>query len=169
VKKNIKTRAFTIIELLLVLLILSIILTIAIPSWHKMMRKNRALAYIDRLQAAIRFTRSAAILLGEPVTFCGSSNHQDCDGLWHEGSIVITSSGKMLRSLPKIYPGDSLSWRSSLGKNKKFTFRPDGMLAEAKRGSFFYTPKNDPAHTITIVILPTGRTRVTIKNMAAKN
>lgn len=80
VKYRTLPKAFTLIELLLALTVFSALLLIVVPYGQELLEKNSSLAYASELQSMLRFTRDNAILLGEPVTFCGSKNHKDCNG-----------------------------------------------------------------------------------------
>ena len=158
--KRVFQRAFSIVEILLVLAIFGVLLLIVMPYGHELTGKNRALAYADEIRAALRFTRSSAILLGEPVTFCGSKNHKKCDGLWIDGQIIISDSGNVLRVLSKIFSGDKLRWKSSLGKNDGIVFLPTGFTKGQQLGSFFYCPKNNTDDALAVILSSTGRARI---------
>ena len=155
-------KAFSIIELLLVLAIFGAILLIIMPFGRGLIGKNRAQAHTDELRAGLRFARAAAIGLGESVKFCGSKNHKECDGLWGEGQIIVTESNKVLRVLSEIPVGDKLVWRGSCGEKDTIIFSQAG-LPNGQRGSFYYCPKNDPENAVAVTMDVTGRVRVANK------
>lgn len=150
-------KAFSIIEFLLALLLLSIILLITLPFGQGLLARNRAEAYTDELRAALRFTRISAIKSGEKVTFCGSKNLKECDGSWEEGQIITTASKKVLRVLPKVFAGDKLVWRGSLNKNQ-IDFLPTGFL-DGLKGSFHYYSSNNKENSLVVTLEATGRVR----------
>ena len=124
---KIYTQAFSLVELLITLVIVTSILLFTLSSLQSIVSKNRAVIYTNELITALQFTRYAAINLGEPIIFCGSKDHKTCQGSWHNGSIVITAtSGKILRIFPEIFAGDKLSWQGSFGRQNTITFLPTG-------------------------------------------
>lgn len=147
------------IELLLVLGIFSALLMVAVPYWRELTEKNRALAYTSEIEAALRFTRSSAILLGESVTFCASKEHKECKGSWSDGQIVITQSGKVLRILSKIFNGDKLIWDGNLSNNQ-IVFMPTGLSKERRNGHFIYCPSSNSANAAMVIMSSIGRVRV---------
>lgn len=154
-------KAFSIIEFLFVLGVFAILLLIGGFAGDQLLSKNRTAAAVDTLRTAIKFTRIAAVKLGEDVRFCGSKDHIHCDGLWQEGQIVITTSGVIQRVLPKISPGDRLIWKS-LGKKPDISFSPTG-FSNGQKGSFHYCPKNNKEKAVAIILEFSGRIRVSEK------
>lgn len=158
-------KAFSIIELLLVLTIFGVMLLLVVPCWYDLVSKNRTIAYVDEIQAALRFTRVSAILLGESVAFCGSKTHEKCDGSWRDDLIVITESKKVLRILSKITNGDRLKLHYSFGQNDRVVFLPTGFTYGQYDGSFHYCPKNNPKNALRVVFVPSGRTNISDRDV----
>ena len=98
-------RAFSTIELLLVLVLFGVILSIAFSFNKGLINENRADVYAHELKATLNFARAAAIARGETVELRASDTR---NGLWDKGQIVITNSGEVLRVLPKVSHGDRL-------------------------------------------------------------
>lgn len=65
-------KGFTIVELMVVLAIIGIISSIAIPSYQSMIFKNRVTAALSSLHGALLVTRTEALKRGVPVTICRS-------------------------------------------------------------------------------------------------
>jgi len=129
---------FTLIECLMVLGIVSILLLVAVPTFHDLLGRNKTSSIIDNLSQAIYFARNEAIKQGQTVTFCGSNNGQNCDGHWSEGQIVVVDhSHRLLRSLSGLPKGDQLIWRSNLAQNEALKFTATGFTA-GQNGSFYY-------------------------------
>jgi len=158
--KRVSKNAFSLIELLVILTIFSIMLLIAISYGCELVGKNRAQAYVDKLRAALLFTRASAISFGEPVMLCGSKNHDKCGDSWQDDLIVITHSGKLLRVLPKAFSGDELKWFSSRGINDRVIFLPMGFTDGEQNGSFYYCPKNHPENGLRLILVPSGRPNI---------
>ena len=165
ISNKIYTKAFSLIELLLVVTLIAIISLAVQPSWQWMVSKNHAQVYANELMMALQFARATAIKLGEPVMFCCSSDHKECNGLWRNGPIVITTVGKprILRVLSPVFAGDTLSWN----RDATITFSPDG-FAGGQNMSFYYCPKNSPKNALAVILSPSGRARVSSKPSGGK-
>jgi type IV fimbrial biogenesis protein FimT len=74
-----KLRGFTVIELMIVLVITSILLTIAVPAFNKTIRDNRVLTGTSNLASGIAFAKSEAVRRSRMVTLCPSTNSTSCD------------------------------------------------------------------------------------------
>lgn len=90
---------FSLTELLVVLLIVSIIAFVGTPSFKYVTTSNRIAAEINGLVGDLQFARSEAIKEGLPVTVCASASSAlaspQCDGgnNWQGGWIVFLGSG----------------------------------------------------------------------------
>jgi prepilin-type N-terminal cleavage/methylation domain-containing protein len=157
---KLSSKGFSLLELLMVLSIFGAILLMMIPSWSHLTSRNRALAKLEELKAAIHFTRFNAILLGETVKFCGSSNHKKCDGNWNNGQVVITESGAVLRVLSKIFLNDDLEWKGGALARDYVLFSSTGFTLSRQPGSFHYHPKNYPQNAMQLTLNPLGRCEI---------
>lgn len=68
------TQAFTIVEIMTVVIILSLLITAAIPSYENFVRNNQAFIMVSRLESSLRLAQSEAIKQGIPVTVCPISS-----------------------------------------------------------------------------------------------
>jgi Tfp pilus assembly protein FimT len=69
-----KQIAMTIVEMLTVVIIISLLLTAAIPGYENFMRNNQAFILASRLESSLRLAQGYAIKLGIPVTVCPISS-----------------------------------------------------------------------------------------------
>jgi type IV fimbrial biogenesis protein FimT len=152
-----KTRAFSILEVMLVLIIATILLFISMPMLNDVFSKNQSRAYVEQLMASLQFARLAAISRGETVRFCKSKDHKTCGGDWSDGQI-ITVNRVVLRVLDGVPSSSRLIWKGSFSKNDYLEFLPSGMT-NAQQGSFSYCPK-DLKGALTIMVQQTGHARV---------
>lgn len=67
-----KQRGFTLIELLIVLAIVAIMLSLAAPSFKRMIQSNAISSSVNGFLADMRYARSEAIRLGGNVVMCRS-------------------------------------------------------------------------------------------------
>ncbi len=86
------SRGFTLLELMVTLLIVSILAGIAAPSMSNLISQSRLAAARDSLANAIILARSEAVFSKQPVTICASTNQSSCsgDGDWDSGWIIFT-------------------------------------------------------------------------------
>lgn len=159
-KKNSKLRnpsAFTLVELICTLALISLLLAIAAPSLRHVIAQNQVAQGVNQIIAAMNFARSEAVKRGVIVTFCKSSDHKKCSGAWNEGQIVMVGD-EILRVYAALPSGDELTWRSSLGKNEALQWAPTGFTV-GQKGSFYYCSANK-RYGARIVVEQTGRIRV---------
>ncbi len=69
-----ESAGFTLIELLVAVVVLSILVTIAVPSFRGIILNNRRVASINEFVVAINQARTLAITSRKSVTICRSSN-----------------------------------------------------------------------------------------------
>ncbi len=60
------------------MMIMAVLLSLALPSFDKMISDNRTLAAANSLAAGISLAKSQAVKLGRPVTMCPSDNGTSC-------------------------------------------------------------------------------------------
>jgi len=144
-------RGFTVIELLITLLLVSVLLLIGFPAMHDLVMNNRATASVNNIVSGLQFARNEAIKNSIRVKFCKSSDHKTCGGAWRDGQIVIDSnSGKIYRVFPAMSSGDKLSWESSLGKDDYVEFSSIGFCEQ--KGTFTYYPNGEDKYARKIIV-----------------
>jgi len=154
-------HAFSLIEMLLVLVIIGIILGLAFPSFSDVLSRNRATVHAQQIATALKLARMAAISRCETVRFCKSRDHKTCSGNWRDGQIILTQNNAVLRVFDALPAGDQLFWQSSFSKNDYLEFLPSGNT-NAQQGSFYYCPKNI-SQARAVIIQQTGHMRISDK------
>lgn len=69
-----KIRGMTLIELIVTVAIAAIVVTVAVPSFREMLRKNRVDALTNELASSLNFARSEAVKRGKPITVCKTAD-----------------------------------------------------------------------------------------------
>ncbi len=69
-----KILAFTIVEMMVVVAIVALLITAAIPSYENLLRNTQSMTIASNLAASLRLAKSEAIKRGLPVTVCPISN-----------------------------------------------------------------------------------------------
>lgn len=88
-----KIAGFTLVEMMIALILLSIVMAIGIPSLGQMIRNNQMTTQGNNVLGALQLARSEALRRGQPVAACGSGDGVACDGQWGQGWIVYANPG----------------------------------------------------------------------------
>lgn len=116
---------FTIIELLIVMVVVAIFATIAIPSMMGAIQNNRLITQGNDLLGSLYYARSEAIKLSTDVVVCASSTGISCDVadnnwsagwlVWHDADgngIVANTTTEILRVAGELDANNTLIERS---------------------------------------------------------
>jgi type IV fimbrial biogenesis protein FimT len=76
---NRNNNGFTLIEAMITIAVVSILLSIAIPSFSKMIERNRISSAMSEFMAAMMLTRSEAVTRTIPVSICPSDTGTSCN------------------------------------------------------------------------------------------
>jgi len=89
----VKENGFTLVELLVTIVVLTILLATAVPSFMEIIKNNRLTAQANSLVAAIQVTRSEAVKRGSGMVICAKDpGNLACSGNndWTTGWIVFS-------------------------------------------------------------------------------
>jgi len=149
-------NAFTLIECLIVILLASILLFCAIPSFEHLLERYQLSAYVNRVISSIQFARLSAMSRQMKTQYCGSNDLKKCTGSWTQGQL-IESNHYILRSYPAWKKGYELVWKGSFGRNDALTFEPNG-FTNGQQGSFYFY--HHQLCLKKIIVSLTGRIRI---------
>jgi len=147
-----KCRGFTIPEIFITLGVISILLSVAVPSVSSMIKDNRMATQLNRVVADIHFARSEAVKRDVRVIICRSSSPNastpECSGtaqVWDSGYIIFADDGTysnnvynsgtdvLLRrgqaALPGVKMRTTWSWNNNLEFNSNGSTNEGGAMA----------------------------------------
>lgn len=88
---------FTLLELMITVVILSIVVTIAVPSFLSLLQTNRLSGQVNQFVGAIHAARTEAIKMNRNVVFCHSSDGVACSPApatgWEGWLIALAAPG----------------------------------------------------------------------------
>jgi type IV fimbrial biogenesis protein FimT len=171
-----KSRGFTLLELMVVLAIVAILVTLAVPSFKQMIQSNTMSSNVNTFLGDMRYARSEAVRRGGAVVMCRSNlpeTTQSCNGNvgagngWLTGWIIFhdldndgtrDAGEPVLRVQGPITSMDSIIEPSS--PSYKFRFNATGRLPGTTTTINFGS--SDFANTVQRVVCVSvgGRARV---------
>lgn len=84
---------FTLIELMMIVLIMTIALSIGVPSFRDGILKARANALAKDLMEDLQHARTEALGRGRNIAVCSTTDYASCGGNWHDGWMVFVDDG----------------------------------------------------------------------------
>lgn len=163
-----KKNGFTLIELIIVVTILAIISTLALPYFHEIMAQQEMKKIIHKLTSSIQLAKSHAAIEHRNVVICPSSDHLNCqNNKWSSGfiSFVDNNKNKQVDRDEKIIFIEStnlkygnLDWRGTLS-TPSLTFQAENGLPRGFNGSFYYCSTLYVQKHQRIILSPMGHTR----------
>jgi type IV fimbrial biogenesis protein FimT len=171
-----KKTGFSLLELLITIVLISIISTLAFPSFQSFFMQSQSKTLATQLMQALHLARSEAMLRGITITLCQSADHTTCSGNWEDGQIIFADTKNTATVQDKedlLYVFSSsrhkgiLHWRSSLHRNY-LSFYPTG-FTRSEDGTFWYCQTENHPASWAIIVNQAGRARYVddSKNLAA--
>lgn len=125
-----RARGVTVIELMLVVVVLALLFTIAIPSFRNASLGARLSAGANNLLASVQLARSEAIKRNAAMTLCASSDGVTCaaSGGWEQGWIVMDAAATVIQRQEPLPDGYRMA---QSGGTVALNFQPIGIGATA--------------------------------------
>lgn len=124
-------RGFTLVEMMLTILIASILMMLAVPSFNDAALGAKVSAIANDLYASVQLARSEAIKRNIPITLCRSTNGTSCAAAsdWATGWIVIDTASSTVFKYQQAEPTGFKVTQSGTAAN--LAFQPIGVGATA--------------------------------------
>jgi len=107
-RDHFKSLGFTLIELMIALVIGTILVMLAAPSFNKAVSSNRVTTQANKLVSSINMARSEAVKRGSNVTICASTDQATCAGSnWATGWIVRLDSNNSVLQSQEAFKGNT--------------------------------------------------------------
>jgi type IV fimbrial biogenesis protein FimT len=162
-----RLHGFTLYELLLTLMLVTLIAGTAIPSFAASLARQRQRIEIDALFHAIHLARKESIMRRKVVSLCPSVDGQRCAASrdWSQGWLMFENKDR--DSPPRIDPGEPVLTRHTVAENvrisanrKGFTLR--ATFLRATNGTFVFCDTGERITPKALVVSYTGRPRVAV-------
>jgi type IV fimbrial biogenesis protein FimT len=165
-----RIKAFTLIELLITLLILSILLAVGMPNLSSFVETKKSNDTITRVKQAVETAKVSAIVNGRIVTLCKSQDGEKCGGSWEDGIItftddnadrIINQDDELIRYFTFPEAQGSIHWRAF--QNRQYLQITSQGFTRSQNGNFTYCPFNRKSYLARqLVINRTARVRYAI-------
>lgn len=156
---------FTLYELLLTLALVSILASVSVPAFSKMLARARQVTELNSLFHAVHLARKESIRRRQVMTVCASSDGRSClaDRDWSSGWILFNNADR--DSPPRVDAGESVMLAHIVDEairirsnRRAFTLR--ATQKRATNGTLVVCDREDRVPPRALVISYTGRPRV---------
>jgi type IV fimbrial biogenesis protein FimT len=146
--------AFSLIELLITLTLITLLASIALPSFAGLVERNRIYSLRDQLQAQLQYARASSVLHNRDLEVCGSSDGQGCDDQWQKGWALHFADSAQIVSHQQLSPNQRIMWA---GATDRIRFHGNG-TSPLGNGRFYICDLHQTV-VLQIVINRQGRLR----------
>ena len=162
---RLRSGGYSLYELVMTLGLISVILTLGIPSFSTIVANNRLRTEVDALFHAIHLARKDSIVRRRAVTLCPSADGLNCTAGndWSGGWIRFVNTDR--DSPPLRDPDETVLQHHRVGKHSRisanrraFTLRSTAL--RATNGTLIFCDRSNRATPRALVISYTGRPRV---------
>lgn len=159
-----KTRAFSLLELLLALNILALLLSLALPAMQQWLDQQQAESYMRQLRQQLNFARVSAVSTGQIVQVCPMAAGQCLDQWWQLPIQIRLQQGQQAPEVLRVLPQPKASHWLYYNR-EQLQFRADGSLNALQNGTFIYCARNYRWH-FKLSLSQAGRSQLSFVSQA---
>ncbi len=161
-----KNSGFTLLELIIVLALIAIVMTFAIPAMQTFTLNDRLTTNINTLIGHLAYARSEALTRSTQVIVCSSDDGATCGGTWSDGWLVFvdadadnafTAGEEVIRAHVGLGSDNAIS---ATGIGAQIIYDNRGFVNAASVGSLQLCDGRTGPYGKTIRIINTGRVRL---------
>ncbi len=153
---------YTLVEMMVSIVIISILLMIGVPSYSSVTTSNRISYEVNELMGDIELGRSEALKRGLTVIVCPSTDGINCSTgtNWAQGWVVFTSTGdctsstgQVVRIKQALAGNDTAVFTANVAGNDSLCFTRSGLLSSDYNGMFFFnaaSPSSSYLRCVTV-------------------
>lgn len=162
-------HAYTFLEALIVLFIISILAALSFPSLHSFFNREYDKTIQLQLLRSIQLARQEAIAQHVLVSLCKSKNGLTCSGDWSDGYLVFNDENKdgivhdkkqILAVIQQDSQKGTLHLRSYPHYLDYLQFLPTGFMRSHNNGTFWYCHEGEVSPVWAIAFSQSGKARV---------
>lgn len=142
-----KYMAYTLVELAITILVLSILITLALPYYHEMKANQERRTIFRQVVGSIQLAKQHAAIHHTNVVMCSSQDMQNCkEAMWEQGFILFLDSNQnrqldlnetLITQERTDLSYGTLNWRGTL-HFPSLNFMAEDGLPIGSNGSFYY-------------------------------
>jgi len=163
------STGYSLYELLMTLGLVSIVLTLGLPSFGKIVANHRVRVDVDGLFHAIHLARKTSVVRRRAITICPTLDFRACDrgNDWSKGWILFSNKDRDWPAVrdadePIIKVGQVHPRNRIVANRRSFSLR--GTELRATNGTLIFCDRGGKATPRALVISYTGRPRVAYRN-----
>ncbi|MBJ6138651.1 GspH/FimT family pseudopilin [Marinobacter litoralis] len=157
-----KTCGFTLVELLVAIVIISVIANYTVPSLGSLLNSARRQSAVSDMIALINFARNTAIMEQRTITMCPLDQTNRCSNNWNNTPITVfrdSDADRVLSSTNDVVRIKELTkggtWKASTANRSYFRFFATGQASYAI-GNMVWCPDNKNSGMAAQVIINMG-------------
>jgi type IV fimbrial biogenesis protein FimT len=162
-------KGFTLFEMMVVVLIISIIAVMAVPAFDWQQRDHEAKRFDSLTRNILMLSRITSLLLQQRVVVCGSTQGDRCDQQWKQGLLSFVDKDQngqfntpidvVIYFEPLKFRYGKISWQG-FGNRNYIRYEATTGTPNASNGSITYCT-DEPQFNRQLVLSRMGRVRLT--------